>query len=153
MKDIWPSRSEVDELISQVIEPKMFKDNYDKIAKGTERWNQLEVSEDSLYKWDESTYIQNPPFFSHVEHELPVINDIVDAYCLGNFGDFITTDHISPAGAISKNSPAARFLHTKGIQQKDFNSYGSRRGNDQIMARGTFANTRIINKLNDKVGP
>lgn len=131
----------------------MFKDNYDKIAKGTKRWNELPVSEDALYKWDDSTYIQNPPFFSHVEAELPVIEDITDAYCLGNFGDFITTDHISPAGAIAKASPAGRFLNENDVQQKDFNSYGSRRGNDQIMARGTFANTRIINKMNDKVGP
>jgi len=131
----------------------MFKANYDKIAKGTQRWNELPVSEDSLYKWEESTYINNPPFFSHVEHQLPVIEDISEAYCLGNFGDFITTDHISPAGAIAKNSPAGRFLNEHNVSQKDFNSYGSRRGNDLIMARGTFANTRIINKLNDKVGP
>lgn len=88
-----------------------------------------------------------------MEHQLPQIEDICDAYCLGNFGDFITTDHISPAGAIAKQSPAGRFLNENGVAQKDFNSYGSRRGNDLVMARGTFANTRIINKLNEKVGP
>lgn len=131
----------------------MFIDNYEKISKGTKRWNELEVKQESLYSWGESTYINNPPFFEHVQNELPKLEKIEDAYCLGLFGDFITTDHISPAGAIAKNSPAGRFLGEKGVQQKDFNSYGSRRGNDLIMARGTFANTRIINKMNDKVGP
>lgn len=153
LKEIWPSRHDVDAIVDSVINPAMFKENYDKIAKGTQRWNDLPVSEDNLYQWDDSTYIQNPPFFQDVEAQLPVIPDITDAYCLGSFGDFITTDHISPAGAIAKNSPAGRFLNEHGITQKDFNSYGSRRGNDQVMARGTFANTRIINKMNDKVGP
>lgn len=131
----------------------MFIDNYEMISKGTKRWNDLEVNQESQYSWSESSYINNPPFFESVENELPELQKIEDAYCLGLFGDFITTDHISPAGAIAKNSPAGRFLNDKGVVQKDFNSYGSRRGNDLIMARGTFANTRIINKLNDKVGP
>jgi aconitate hydratase len=106
------------------------------------------------YNWkDSSTYIHNPPFFQTTNKDLPKITNIKGAYALCSFGDSITTDHISPAGNISKTSPAARFLLAKGVQQVDFNTYGARRGNDEIMARGTFANTRIINKLASKVGP
>merc|ERR1712096_353156 len=113
-----------------------------------------DVKETQQYGWkDESTYIHNPPFFQATTMDLKPIEDINGAYCLLNLGDSITTDHISPAGAIATNSPAARFLNEKGIKKSDFNTYGARRGNDEIMARGTFANVRLINKMLDKVGP
>ena len=132
----------------------MFKEVYDKIAKGTERWNGLQAPEGKLYSWDESsTYIHNPPFFQTMNTEKPQIPNIDKAHVLLNLGDSITTDHISPAGKIAKNSPAARYLQSKGIDVKDYNTYGARRGNDEIMARGTFANVRIINKMVEKTGP
>jgi len=132
----------------------MFKEVYAAISKGTDRWNNLEVEEGQLYQWkDSSTYIHNPPFFQSTQMELPPITDVSEAYVLLNVGDSITTDHISPAGTIARNSPAARFLGEKNIDSRDFNTYGARRGNDEIMARGTFANVRLINKLADKPGP
>ena len=132
----------------------MFKEVYEKIAKGTERWNNLKTEKSLQYNWKESsTYIHNPPFFQNTELALPKIPNIKNAYALCSFGDSITTDHISPAGSIAKNSPAARYLREKGVKDSDFNTYGARRGNDEVMARGTFANTRIINKLAPKVGP
>lgn len=107
-----------------------------------------------MYKWDpKSTYIHDPPFFKNTLKDAKAITSIKDAYCLLNLGDSITTDHISPAGKIASNSPAARYLKDKGVKPVDFNTYGARRGNDEVMARGTFANTRIINKMVDKVGP
>ena len=107
-----------------------------------------------LYDWDDSsTYIHNPPFFQSTEAAVTPRASVVDGHCLLNVGDSITTDHISPAGKIAKNSPAARYLEERGIAAKDFNSYGSRRGNDEIMARGTFANVRLINKMVPQVGP
>jgi aconitate hydratase len=132
----------------------MFKEIYDRIAKGTDRWNNLQAPSGKIFQWDEnSTYIHDPPFFKGMNKELKPLEAIKDAYVLCNFGDSITTDHISPAGNISKTSPAAKFLNGKGVQAKDFNSYGARRGNDEIMARGTFANVRLVNKLVDKAGP
>ena len=132
----------------------MFKSVYERISKGSDRWNNLKVKKSLQYKWkEESTYIHNPPFFQSTNKDLPKITNINGAYALCSFGDSITTDHISPAGNIAKKSPAARFLLGKGVEQSDFNTYGARRGNDEVMARGTFANTRIINKLVDKVGP
>ena len=115
----------------------------------------MEIPTTDLYEWNEkSTYIEDPPFFQTMEREIGKIEDINDAYVLGLFGDFITTDHISPAGKISKNSPAAKYLLDRGVDVRDFNSYGARRGNSSIMARGTFANTRIKNiLLNNKEGP
>merc|ERR1711939_860974 len=128
---------------------------YNKIAEGTPSWNALVVPEDKVYQWkDASTYIHNPPFFQHLGDTVSEVQDISSAYCLLNLGDSITTDHISPAGKIAMNSPAARFLQGQGVESKDFNTYGARRGNDEIMARGTFANIRLVNKLLDnKVGP
>jgi aconitate hydratase len=127
---------------------------YDKISKGTDRWNSLKIEPSLQYSWkDASTYIHNPPFFQNTLLALPKLTNINNAYVLASFGDSITTDHISPAGNIAKNSPAARYLLGRGVQQVDFNTYGARRGNDEVMARGTFANTRIINKLAPKVGP
>lgn len=132
----------------------MFTDNYDTILKGSQMWQDLEAPSGKLYTWDESsTYIHNPPFFQTTGSNLTPVESVSNAYCLLNVGDSITTDHISPAGKISANSPAARYLESKGVAPKDFNTYGARRGNDEIMARGTFANARLINKMVDKVGP
>jgi len=114
----------------------------------------LKAGTGKLYEWDpKSTYIHDPPFFKSTSKDLKPIKNVKDAYVLLNLGDSITTDHISPAGKIANNSPAARYLISKGVKPEDFNTYGARRGNDEIMARGTFANTRLINKMMDKVGP
>lgn len=154
LRDIWPSRDDVQKVTQSVIKPEMFKEIYERIAKGTDRWNNLAAPTGKLYEWDaSSTYIHDPPFFKAMNKELKTVEKISDAFVLLNFGDSITTDHISPAGNISKTSPAAKFLNGKGVQAKDFNSYGARRGNDEIMARGTFANVRLVNKLVDKPGP
>ncbi|CAN1232468.1 Aconitate hydratase 3, mitochondrial [Linum perenne] len=135
--------------------PEMFKSTYEAITKGNPMWNDLSVPTATSYSWDQnSTYIHEPPYFKNMTLDPPGARKVKDAYCLLNFGDSITTDHISPAGSIHKDSPAAKFLLEKGVDRKDFNSYGSRRGNDEIMARGTFANIRIVNKLlNGEVGP
>jgi aconitate hydratase len=154
LRDIWPSREEVQAVTNSCITPEMFKNNYDTILDGSEMWQQLEAPAGKLYTWDEkSTYIHNPPFFQKTEAALTPVGSIAEANVLLNVGDSITTDHISPAGKIASNSPAARYLKDKGVDSKDFNTYGSRRGNDEIMARGTFANVRLINKMVDKVGP
>lgn len=154
LRDIWPSRDQVTQVTAGVIKPEMFKSTYDNILKGSKMWQGLEAPTGSLYKWDDnSTYIHNPPFFKNTDNEIKPIAQIKNAHCLLNMGDSITTDHISPAGKIAKNSPAARYLEERGIAPKDFNSYGSRRGNDEIMARGTFANVRLINKMVEKTGP
>lgn len=133
----------------------MFKATYNAITKGNPMWNQLSVPSSTLYTWDpKSTYIHDPPYFKNMTMSPPGPHGVKDAYCLLNFGDSITTDHISPAGSIHKDSPAAKYLMERGVDRKDFNSYGSRRGNDEIMARGTFANIRIVNKLlKGEVGP
>jgi len=154
LKEIWPSSEEVNSIIEAVIHPKMFIDVYKKINDGTPSWNSLPVSNEKTYTWkDSSTYIHHPPFFNNLSAELVEKPDIAGAYCLLNLGDSITTDHISPAGKITLNSPAGRYLKERGVETKDFNSYGARRGNDEIMARGTFANIRLVNKLcNNEVG-
>jgi aconitate hydratase len=131
----------------------MFTDNYSTITKGNKDWQGLSAPSGKSYEWGDSTYIHNPPFFQDMETTPGSIDNIDGAYCLLNLGDSITTDHISPAGKIARDSPAARYLKEKGVNEKDFNTYGSRRGNDEIMARGTFANIRIINKMASKVGP
>jgi len=154
LKDIWPDRPEVNGISSKVIKPDMFKKIYSDILLGSQRWQHLDAGTGTLYGWDaSSTYIANPPFFKATEKALPPIKDIKSAFCLLNMGDSITTDHISPAGKIASNSPAARYLKEKGVDTVDFNTYGARRGNFEVMARGTFANTRLINKMVDKVGP
>ena len=154
LKDIWPTRAEVQEVTNTVIKPEMFKQNYSTILNGSEMWQGLDAPEGKLYTWDESsTYIHNPPFFQKISAGLTPVESIKEAHVLLNMGDSITTDHISPAGKIAANSPAAKYLDSKGIAPKDYNTYGARRGNDEIMARGTFANVRMINKLVDKVGP
>ncbi|GMI83441.1 aconitase 3 [Hibiscus trionum] len=154
-KDIWPSTEEIAEAVQSSVLPDMFKSTYEAITKGNPMWNQLSVPSSTMYSWDSnSTYIHEPPYFKNMTMEPPGAHGVKDAYCLLNFGDSITTDHISPAGSIHKDSPAAKYLLDCGVDRKDFNSYGSRRGNDEVMARGTFANIRLVNKLlNGEVGP
>ncbi|KAH6788967.1 aconitase 3 [Perilla frutescens var. frutescens] len=154
-RDIWPSTQEVAEAVQSSVLPDMFKSTYESITKGNPMWNQLVVPNDKLYSWDPtSTYIHEPPYFKNMTMDPPGPHGVKDAYCILNFGDSITTDHISPAGSINKDSPAAKYLMERGVERKDFNSYGSRRGNDEIMARGTFANIRLVNKLlKGEVGP
>lgn len=154
LKDIWPTHEEINATVNQFVQPEMFTSVYDKIKNGTENWNSLVVPETELYPWDDqSTYIHNPPFFKTVTKDTLPIEPVKDAYCLLNLGDSITTDHISPAGSISIKSPAAKYLMDRAIDKKDFNTYGARRGNDEIMARGTFANVSLFNKLVGKAGP
>ncbi|MBS0383388.1 MAG: aconitate hydratase AcnA [Proteobacteria bacterium] len=152
LKDIWPSNAQITELVASSIDAGMFTKNYGEVFKGSDAWNAVEVPEGDQYAWDgKSTYIKNPPYFDGMTMALPRHGDIRGAYCLGLFGDSITTDHISPAGAIKKDSPAGKYLMARGVEPKDFNSYGSRRGNDDVMVRGTFANIRIKNRLLDGV--
>ncbi|PNY03659.1 aconitate hydratase [Trifolium pratense] len=155
LRDIWPSTEEIAETVQSSVLPDMFRSTYESITKGNPMWNQLQVPADTLYSWDpNSTYIHEPPYFKNMTMDPPGSHGVKDAYCLLNFGDSITTDHISPAGSINKDSPAAQYLLERGVERKDFNSYGSRRGNDEVMARGTFANIRLVNKLlNGEVGP
>eukprot|EP00002_Diphylleia_rotans_P014017 TRINITY_DN272_c0_g1_i1.p1 TRINITY_DN272_c0_g1~~TRINITY_DN272_c0_g1_i1.p1 ORF type:complete len:894 (-),score=207.88 TRINITY_DN272_c0_g1_i1:148-2829(-) len=154
LRDIWPTQTEIQEVINKHVLPRMFKEVYEKTKEGTAHWNSLIAPEGALYPWDgDSTYIHNPPFFQTMGVDPPTTGSIENAYCLLNLGDSITTDHISPAGNISRNSPAARYLMAKGVEVQDFNTYGARRGNDEVMARGTFANIRLINKLMDKPCP
>ncbi|MBX3648219.1 MAG: aconitate hydratase AcnA [Rhodocyclaceae bacterium] len=151
LKDIWPSNKEVSDTIAGAINPQMFKDNYADVFKGDSRWNHIASPDGNQYAWDDSTYVKNPPYFDGMTMEVGKIEDIHGASVLGLFGDSITTDHISPAGSIKKDSPAGRYLISRGVQPKDFNSYGSRRGNDDVMVRGTFANIRIRNLMLDGV--
>jgi aconitate hydratase len=154
-RDIWPSNEEIAEVVQSSVLPDMFKATYEAITKGNPMWNQLSVPSGTLYSWDpKSTYIHEPPYFKDMTMSPPGPHGVKDAFCLLNFGDSITTDHISPAGSIHKDSPAAKYLLERGVDRRDFNSYGSRRGNDEIMARGTFANIRLVNKfLKGEVGP
>ena len=152
LKDIWPSNKEISDLIASAVTAEMFEKNYADVFKGDARWNAIASPDGDLYAWDDaSTYIKNPPYFDGMTMELGKIEDIHGARCLGLFGDSITTDHISPAGAIKKDSPAGKYLMSRGVQPADFNSYGSRRGNDDVMVRGTFANIRIRNRMLDGV--
>eukprot|EP00759_Apiculatamorpha_spiralis_P048069 PhF_6_TR43411/c0_g1_i1/m.66686/K01681/ACO, acnA; aconitate hydratase len=157
LKDIWPSNAEVTGIVDKYVTKDIFNQIYSNLDNYSNKdWKTLQVPEGSQYKWDpKSTYIHNPPFFDGLKLK-PSPKTIIDkAYCLLNFGDSITTDHISPAGNIAKASPAAKFLEANGVERKDFNTYGARRGNDEVMVRGTFANTRLINKLrrDGAVGP
>ena len=146
LRDIWPSNQEIGDFIAKTIGPEMFAKNYADVFKGDTRWNTIDSPDGDLYEWDAaSTYIKNPPYFDGMTMDVGSIDDIHGARVMGLFGDSITTDHISPAGNIKKDSPAGRFLQDRGVQPADFNSYGSRRGNDDVMVRGTFANIRIKN--------
>ncbi|KAK8622909.1 hypothetical protein V6N13_117806 [Hibiscus sabdariffa] len=155
LRDIWPSIEEIAEAVQSSVLPDMFKSAYLAIRDGNPMWNQLDVPASTLYSWDpNSTYIHDPPYFKDMTAAPPGPYEVKDAHCLLNFGDSITTDHISPAGSIHKDSPAAKFLLERGLTRRDFNTYGSRRGNDEVMIRGAFANIRLVNKLlKGEVGP
>lgn len=148
LKDIWPSSKEIKDAIGLSVSPEMFRSKYENVFTQNERWNSIPVPEGELYEWDEkSTYIQNPPFFEQISDGLQDIADVRQARVLALLGDSVTTDHISPAGNISPTSPAGVYLSDRGVARKDFNSYGSRRGNHEVMMRGTFANIRIRNQV------
>jgi aconitate hydratase len=148
LRDIWPTSSEIQELISRNITPQMFRTNYSGVFDGDENWDGLSVAGGENYSWDEaSTYVKSPPYFEGMTMQPDSIADIKGARVLALLGDSVTTDHISPAGSIAADSPAAEYLRSLGVEQKDFNSYGSRRGNHEVMMRGTFANIRLRNQL------
>ncbi|PXA03705.1 aconitate hydratase [Coraliomargarita sinensis] len=150
LKDIWPSNEEIESLVLSGLKPEMFRAKYGDLTSANPEWNAVETSTGNIYQWDEqSTYIQNPPFFEGFGMEAGTITDLKDLRPLAIVGDSITTDHISPAGAIKEDGPAGRYLKENGVEKKDFNSFGSRRGNDRIMTRGTFANVRFKNKMAD----
>ena len=148
LKDIWPTNAEIKEAVATALNPEMFRDKYANVFTQNERWNAIDVPEGESYEWDsKSTYIQNPPFFENLGSELSDISDIRSANVLALMGDSVTTDHISPAGNITPTSPAGKYLIDNGVERKDFNSYGSRRGHHEVMMRGTFANIRIRNQV------
>ncbi len=149
MKDIWPSNKEIADMVDQCLTPQMFKDRYSDVFKGVQEWQDIRVSDSSeTYDWQEnSTYVRNPPFFTGMSKDADATSDIKGANILALLGDSVTTDHISPAGAINAGSPAGEYLAQNGVSPRDFNSYGSRRGNDLVMTRGTFANIRIKNEM------
>jgi aconitate hydratase len=150
LKDIWPTAKEISDTIAASITPEMFRNQYGNVFTGNEAWNEIHGNDSDLYEWDQSsTYLQEPPYFTGAQAAAP--QDIHGARVLGLFGDSITTDHISPAGSISANGPAGKYLVSLGVQPKDFNSFGSRRGNDRVMTRGTFGNIRLKNLLLDGV--
>jgi aconitate hydratase len=148
LKDIWPKDEEIHEAIRSAVKPEQFRQQYSRAVEGDKRWQALELGRGNTFKWDEkSTYVRRPPFFEDIPKEPVPPKDIQGARVLGMFGDSVTTDHISPAGNIAKTSPAAKYLIAQGVDPKDFNSYGARRGNHEVMVRGTFANIRIKNLL------
>jgi aconitate hydratase len=148
LKDIWPTSREVAEVVATSLNKGMFAERYSSVFEGSSMWQDIQVTGGDLFEWDEtSTYIHHPPFFQELTREVPSIREVRGARVLALLGDSITTDHISPAGNIAIDSPAGRFLKDRGIQPRDFNSYGSRRGNDLVMTRGTFANIRLKNLL------
>lgn len=148
LKDIWPSRTEIQEVMNQSVKPDFFLNQYGNAYTQNEEWNAIPTSNSELYPWDDnSTYIQEPPFFLDMGPEVSPITNIENARVLVKVGDSVTTDHISPAGAISRNSPAAEYLREHDVEPQYFNSYGSRRGNDRVMTRGTFANIRLRNQM------
>jgi aconitate hydratase len=148
LKDIWPSSRSVQDAVIENIDSAMFRSSYDSVFRGDENWRMLPVPEGSSYEWNaDSTYVRNPPYFESMSSGLTPIEDIHGARVLALLGESVTTDHISPAGSIAQDSPAGHYLIDKGIQPADFNSYGSRRGNHEVMMRGTFANIRLRNRL------
>ena len=147
LKDIWPTQIEIDAVL-QKVNTQMFHKEYAAVFDGDEKWQAIQIPDSQTYEWDEqSTYIRHPPFFEGIDQPTKPIQDILNANILAVLGDSVTTDHISPAGNIKKDSPAGRYLQAQGVDQKDFNSYGSRRGNHEVMMRGTFANIRIKNEM------
>jgi aconitate hydratase len=148
LKDIWPSQKEVLDAIASSVTAQMYREQYGNVYHGNPDWNAIPSDAGEVYQWkDSSTYIQEPPFFVDMPTEAPGVQPVAGARALALFGDSVTTDHISPAGPIAKDSPAGQYLLNKGVERKDFNSYGARRGNDRVMTRGTFANIRLRNML------
>ena len=148
LKDLWPSQKEIQETISANIDSDMFKSSYGSVFAGDENWNAISSPEGEIYTWDEaSTYVKNPPYFEGMTADPAPVGEIEGARALALLGDSVTTDHISPAGGIAADSPAAEYLESNGVKPSDFNSYGSRRGNHEVMMRGTFANIRLRNQL------
>ena len=148
LKDIWPSQSEIHEIIAANIDSAMFKSSYDSVFEGDSNWNSINSPEGEIYAWDDaSTYVKNPPYFEGMSLTPEAVTNIKGARVLALLGDSVTTDHISPAGSIAPDSPAAEYLKSHGVEPHNFNSYGSRRGNHEVMMRGTFANIRLRNKL------
>ncbi len=154
LKDIWPSQKEVDDAVASFVTREQFTTQYAHVFEGSEEWQRIPATASEMYPWDsKSTYIQNPPYFEGMSMQPGEITSISGARCLASLGDSVTTDHISPAGSIKTDSPAGKFLAEHGVAVSMFNSYGSRRGNDRVMTRGTFANTRIKNRITpDKTG-
>ena len=152
LRDIWPDAAEIKELVGRSIAAEMFTRNYGEVFSGDETWNAVEIPEGDRYTWPDSTYVRRPSFFEGMPAEAPGVEPIKGARVLALLGDSITTDHISPAGAIKKESPAGKWLIEQGIEVRDFNSYGSRRGNHEVMIRGTFANIRLRNLLVERAG-
>ncbi|MEN6449250.1 MAG: aconitate hydratase AcnA [Thermoguttaceae bacterium] len=148
LKDIWPTQAEIDAAVSQAVRPEMFRDRYGDVFAGNEMWNRLAAADSEVYAWNPaSTYIQEPPFLADLTPEPAAVRPIVGARALAALGDSVTTDHISPAGSIAPSSPAGKYLQELGVKPADFNAYGARRGNDRVLARGTFANIRIRNMV------
>jgi len=148
LKDIWPNLNEIKDVLSSSINSKMFSSNYDSVFKGDKNWNSLDVTDSEIFSWAQnSSYIKRPPYFDGMKLNPDPLTEISQARILALLGDSVTTDHISPAGSIAKDSPAALYLKEQGVKENDFNSYGSRRGNHEVMVRGTFANIRLKNKL------
>ncbi|MBJ7519380.1 MAG: aconitate hydratase [Solirubrobacteraceae bacterium] len=148
LKDIWPSAEEVASTVEQAVRPEQFTDSYGEVFEGNEDWRALEIPTGDRFAWDDdSTYVRNPPYFEGMTQETTPVEDITGARVLAKLGDSVTTDHISPAGAIKKDSPAGQYLIANGVEPREFNSYGSRRGNHEVMVRGTFANIRLRNQL------
>jgi aconitate hydratase A / 2-methylisocitrate dehydratase len=148
LRDIWPSEKEVAQTVEEAVQSDMFRKSYGEVFKGDERWNSLDVPTGDRFEWDDaSTYVRKPPYFDGMPAEPEAVQDISGARVLAKLGDSVTTDHISPAGSIKKDSPAGKYLIEHAVEVKDFNSYGSRRGNHEVMMRGTFANIRLRNQL------
>jgi aconitate hydratase len=148
LRDLWPSAAEVEQVIDEAIRSEMFTKDYADVFAGDERWQNLQTPEGATFEWDpESTYVRKPPYFDGMTRHPEPVTDITGARVLAKLGDSVTTDHISPAGAIKTDSPAGQYLTEHGVERKDFNSYGSRRGNHEVMIRGTFANIRLRNQL------
>ncbi len=148
LRDIWPSAREIGETIASSVRAEQFSETYDDVFTGDDAWRALPVPEGQLFRWEpSSTYVRQPPYFEGMSREPGSVSDVADARVLVWLGDSVTTDHISPAGSIRPDSPAGTYLLEHGVERKDFNSYGARRGNHEVMVRGTFANVRLRNKL------
>jgi aconitate hydratase len=147
LKDIWPSSKEIADIVHEAVTPEMFSNRYADVFNGDEHWRSIQTAGGLTYDWPASTYVANPPFFDGMTTDITPPEDIKDARILGLFADSITTDHISPAGSIRADSPAGKYLQDMGVEPREFNSYGARRGNHDVMMRGTFANIRIKNQM------